>query len=273
MFTDDITGEMREQSEATGSGDASSRSERRDIPEQPDERPSSIYLQHSVIRKGRRSSVSSLAGSGSDANTPDPEIENSLAYTCTSKSGRGSLKRTKRSLPPDEPNEVHERITVGVDHPGQFRNKLLTAAVNDAEEEKKLLRDHTPDSMKMNDSNSTVSSVDSTSMPEMETFDQDNAGEKNALVVNSRQPTPCKQQSFMEDKTVKSESYLLTSNLQPADSFVLRAQSAPVEVASICTQTEWSWIEDMRRCEQMKSELIPTQKIADDTVQNGRYFF
>ena len=99
MFTDDIAGEMREKTDATDTRNASRDSERRDIHEQPDERPSSIYHQ------GRLSSrLTSCAGSSSETiNTPDPDIENSLAYTCTSSSRRGSLKRTKRHLPPEEP--------------------------------------------------------------------------------------------------------------------------------------------------------------------------
>ncbi|CAB4018525.1 Hypothetical predicted protein, partial [Paramuricea clavata] len=266
MFTDDIAGEMREQTDATDTRNASSNSERRDIHAQPDERPSSMYLRQSAIRKGRsrRSSLTSCGGSGSD--TPEPEIEHSLAYTCTSDSRRGSIKRTKRVLPPDEPNEVHEQMTVSADLPGLFRNKLLTAAVK-AEEDRKLLRDHTPESMKMVCSNSTVSSVHSTTMPDMESFELENIEEKIPSVdINSR-PSTCEKEQllYMEDKTVKSESCLLESNAQHVDSYVQRAQSAPVEVSSICTQTEWSWIEDMQKYEQMKSEMQSSQKV-DETV-------
>ena len=270
MFTDDIAGEMREKTDATDTRNASRDSERRDIHEQPDERPSSIHHQ------GRLSSqLTSCAGSSSETiNTPDPDIENSLAYTCMSSSRRGSLKRTKRHLPPEEPNEVHERISVSADLAGAFRNKLLTAAINHGEEEKKVLRTYTPESMKMDDSNSSTSSVHSTTMPDMELFEQENTEEKiHSVDINSRPSTAVKELSlYMEDKTVKSESYLLENNNHPQvdDSFVQRAQSAPVEVASICTQTEWSWIEDMQKYEQMKSEIQSSQDVADETVPKGK---
>ena len=301
MYTDDIAGGgMKEQTDATDTRNASNNSERRDfVPEQPDERPSSIVLQQSAIHRGRRSSLTSCGGSGSDLNTPDPDIENSLAYTSTSKSREGSVKRTKKSLPPDEPNEVTERIAVSVDLPGLFRNKLIAAALNHAEEERKVLRNHTPDSMKMDDTNSTVSTEHSTStmhemesfeegntgrrttsmpemesfeqentvrrttsMPEMESFEQENMDEETPSIdINSRPSTHGKERSLvLEDKTVKSESCLL--NIPQVDSYVQRAQSAPVEVASTCTQTEWSWIEDMKKYEQIKYEMQTDETFA-----------
>ena len=302
MYTDDIAGGgMKEQTDATDTRNASNNSERRDfVPEQPDERPSSIVLQQSAIHRGRRSSLTSCGGSGSDLNTPDPDIENSLAYTSTSKSREGSVKRTKKSLPPDEPNEVTERIAVSVDLPGLFRNKLIAAALNHAEEERKVLRNHTPDSMKMDDTNSTVSTEHSTStmhemesfeegntgrhttsmpemesfeqenterrttstVPEMESFEQENMDEETPSIdINSRPSTRGKERSLvLEDKTVKSESCLL--NIPQVDSYVQRAQSAPVEVASTCTQTEWNWIEDMKKYEQIKSEMQTDETFA-----------
>ena len=320
MYTDDIAGgEMKEQTDATDTRNASNNSERRDfVPEQPDERPSSIVLQQSAIHRGRRSSLTSCGGSGSDLNTPDPDIENSLAYTSTSKSREGSVKRTKKSLPPGEPNEVTERIAVSVDLPGLFRNKLIAAALNHAEEERRVLRNHTPDSMKMDDTNSSVSTEHSTStmhemesfeqdnterrttsmpemesfeqenterrttsmpemesfeqenterqttstMPEMESFEQENMDEETPSIdINSRPSTRGKERLLvLEDKTVKSESCLL--NIPRVDSYVQRAQSAPVEVTSTCTQTEWSWIEDMKKYEQMKSEMQTDETFA-----------
>ena len=303
MFTDDIAGEMKEQTDATDTRNTSNNSERRDVHEQPDEKPSSVILQQSAIHRGRRSSLTSCGGSSSGINTPDPDIENSVAYT-SAKSREGSVKRTKKSLPPGEPTEVTERVTINVDLPGLFRNKLITAAINHAEEERKLLRNHTPDSMKMDDSNSTVSSMHSTStmpdmesfgqehieekttMPDLESFEQENMEEETTLPnvesfgqentdertpsvdINSRPSTLGKEQSLvLEDKTVKSESYLL--NIQQVNSYVQRAQSAPVEVASICTQTEWSWIEDMKKYEQIKSEIQTSQNFFEETVAKG----
>ena len=268
MFTDDVADEMKEQTDATDTRNTSSNSERRDTHEQPDERPSSKYLPQSAIHKGRRSSLASCPGSSSEPNTPDPDIENSLAFTSPSNSRRGSLKRTKRSLPPDEPNEVPERITVEL--PGLFRNKLLTAAINHAEEERKLLRDHTPESMKMNDSNSSVSSPHSTNMPDNELFDMlENTEEKTPSLDNSRPSTYGEEKSYIQEKAVKSESCLLAKKIQQEDSDVQRAQSAPVEVASICTQTEWSWIEDMKMYEQIKSEIHSSQSMRDETTVEG----
>ena len=261
MFTDDTAGEMREQTDARN---ASSSSERRDIHEQPDERPSSTYLHLSAVHKGLTSSLTSSGSAGSStSDTPEPVyIENSLAHTRGLKSREGS-KRTKRCLPPEELNVVHERLSVTEELPGLLRNKLLTAAVSHAEEDRKLLRDHTPDSMKMDDeSNSTVSTVQSETTPDMKSFDQENM--EGEIGDNSRPAsTPVKNQSlFVDDKTVKSESYLLESNIRQVD--VQRSQSAPLEVASICTQTEWSWMEDMQKYEQMKSEMQFSPKVAEE---------
>jgi hypothetical protein len=264
MFTDDIAGEMKEQTDARN---ASSSSGRRDIHEQPDERPSSMYLSQSAVHKDRLSMSSCTASSptstNSDPNTPEPDIENSLAHTSAMKSRQGLTKRAKRCLPPEEQNVVQERLSTTAELPGLLRNKLLSAAVSHAEEERKLLRDHTPDSMKMDDeSNSTRSSVNSTTTPDMESFDQQNLEGK--ISDNSRSSTFDKNQSlYMEDKTAKSESYLLVRNVQQVD--MQRAQSAPVEVASICTQTEWSWMEDMQKYEQLKSEMQSSKKVTDET--------
>lgn len=270
MLTDDRAREMKEQTDATNTRNASSISERRDTHEQPEERPSSMY-QSASYKDRQRSSLTSCAGSASDPHTPDPEIESSLAYTCSSSSRRGSIKREKRDLPPDEPNVVHEPVTLTADLPGLLRNKLLTAALSFADEEKKLLRDHTPESMQMNDTNSTVSSVHSPVMPGIGSIDQEENMEEKVPSMCSRVSIPDHEQLFMEDKSVRSESYLL-QYAERVNCGVIRAQSAPVEVTSIHTQTDWSWMEDMQRYEQMKSEIESAQNLASDAADNGECY-
>ena len=258
--------ELKEQSNTSESREGNSNSERRDSLElarnihedDEEERPCSLNSQ-TAVTKERRSSHSSSPGSGRD--TPEPDIESSLAYKSYTKSSR---KRSKRYLPPDEPNEVNEWISeevVSPESPALLRNKLLTAVVNQAEKDRKVIKDSEAlESLLVDDLNSSSSSIQIGKFDESlqkKYYDDDTVfvsqnADKNCPVNNGRSAS-----SLEDEKSTKSETSLLGCDNQQISAYKKGPKSAPgpVGVASRCTQTEWSWLEDMKRFDSLRSRL------------------
>lgn len=270
--------ELKECSDASENRESCSSSEKRNAIDlarnvresvEEEERPSSLKSPSAVTKEGH-SSLSSFASSGSE--TPDGDIENSVAFSYDNRR-KSSIKRTKRYLPPDEPNEVSNNgllETINPESPGLLRNILLSAAVNEVEKDRSVNKDinadlEIPENLMLDDLCS------STSENAEEDSEREN-NEENGISQNTEKNTvedeefsPFRKIYSRSDKSAKSETCLLDGNNQRIVSYLKRPKSAPVEVASICTQTEWSWLEDMKIFEKLRLQQKPTIRPANGT--------
>ena len=235
-----------------------------------EERPSSLKSPSAVTKEGH-SSLSSFASSGSE--TPDGDIENSVAFSYDNRR-KSSIKRTKRYLPPDEPNEVSNKgllESINPESPGLLRNILLSAAVNEVEKDRSLNKDIDAD-LEITENLMLDDLCSSTSENAEEDSEREN-NEENGISQNTEKNSVEDNEEFSpfgkilsrSDKSAKSETCLLDGNNQRTVSYLKRPKSAPVEVASICTQTEWSWLEDMKIFEKLRLQQKPSIRPANST--------
>lgn len=253
-------------------------SEKREILRKSDERPSSPVSSSGASTTYHHPSVgSSCSGSigpGSSScslsfydNTGEPDIEKSLAYT-NNRNTKAVVKRTKQTLPPGEVNVVEESTALTERVSGMFRNKFVGAALSRAEEERRMLHSQTPESIMTVVSNSTLTSgntdADNENLEKLQDLDEKMSPEMNSgsSTINSTLLFSVKDKTSLSETNMLHEKSMMTKVIDD----VQRSNSAPVSFSSTCTQTEWSWIEDMKKYADMKSKEESSQTEFDESI-------